>query len=128
MKKIIAMLLVLVMAASLVACGGSGDASKPAETQAPAESQVSADFYQVGDKIEDFTITTYDGKEVSLYKVLEEKDMVLLNLWATYCGPCAQEFPAMQEAYEQYQDKLSALGRFNYNYRIKRGYFITSFY
>ena len=24
-------------------------------------------------------------------------------------------------SYEQYQDKLSALGRFNYNYRIKRG-------
>lgn len=80
-----------------------------AETQASAEQDVSAGFYQVGDKIEDFTVTTYDGREISLYKILEEKDMVLLNLWATWCGPCASEFPAMQEAYEQYQDKVEII-------------------
>ncbi|MEF2837236.1 MAG: redoxin domain-containing protein [Oscillospiraceae bacterium] len=80
-----------------------------AETEAPAQQTASDGHYHVGDKIEDFTITTYDGKEVNLYKVLEEKDMVLLNFWATYCGPCAQEFPAMQEAYEQYQDKVEII-------------------
>ena len=80
-----------------------------AETEAPAQEAVSDGYYHVGDKIDDFTVTTYDGKEVSLYKLLEEKEMVLLNLWATFCGPCAAEFPAMQEAYEQYQDKVGII-------------------
>ena len=85
----------------------------PAETQAeeavtePAEAELV--FYDVGDKMADFTVTTYDGKEVSLYQVLEEKEMVLLNLWATWCGPCGSEFPAMQEAYEKYQDKVEII-------------------
>ena len=80
-----------------------------AETQGTSAQETSAGYYQVGDTMEDFTITTYDGREISLYKVLEEKDMVLLNLWAIYCGPCASEFPAMQEAYEQYQDKVEII-------------------
>jgi hypothetical protein len=53
-----------------------------AETEAPEEQEVSTGYYQIGDKMDDFTMTTYDGKEISLYKVLEKKDMVLLNLWA----------------------------------------------
>ena len=85
------------------------EAPAAAETEAPAEQTAFNGHYHVGDKIEDFTITTYDGKEVNLYKVLEEKDMVLLNFWATYCGPCAAEFPAMQEAYEQYSDKVEII-------------------
>ena len=121
-KKCLSVLLALtLMLSAFSACGKKTDsvvaeaaptetaAAAPAETEAPAEEPVSDGHYQVGDKIDDFTITTYDGKEVSLYKVLEEKDMVLLNLWATWCGPCGQEFPAMQEAYEQYQDKVEII-------------------
>ena len=52
-----------------------------------------------GSRCPDFTFTTYDGKEYNLYDTLAEKDMVLINLWATWCGPCQSEFPAMTEAY-----------------------------
>ena len=79
------------------------------ETQLSAGEADSEYYYHVGDKIDDFTITTYDGKEVSLYEVLEEKEMVLLNLWATWCDPCVAEFPAMQEAYGQYRDKVEII-------------------
>lgn len=120
-KKYVSVLLILALVMSAFSACGKEDAAAaetvgaeiqetvPAETQAAADQAVSEGYYQIGDKIDDFTITTYDGREVSLYKVLEEKDMVLLNLWATWCGPCGSEFPAMQQAYAQYQDKVEII-------------------
>lgn len=119
-KKLLSVLLILTLVLSaFTACGKEEIAEvteavptqtqETAETQAPEETVVSNGYYQVGDKMEDFSVTTYDGREVSLYQVLEEKDMVLLNLWASWCGPCGSEFPAMQEAYEKYQDKVEII-------------------
>ena len=65
--------------------------------------------YQVGDKIDDFTVTTYDGRSLILSEVLKEKEVVLINFWATWCGPCRNEFPFMEEAYQQYADKVEII-------------------
>lgn len=51
----------------------------------------------------DFTIQTPDGKELRL-KDYQGK-AILLNFWATWCGPCAKELPQMAKLYEQYKDK-----------------------
>ncbi len=64
-------------------------------------------YYTLGDTIEDFSVTTIDGQTVTLSALLQEKDMVLINLWATWCGPCEMEFPAMQAAYEQYSEHVA---------------------
>jgi len=66
----------------------------------------SAGYYQLGDTIEDFTVTTFDGKTVTLSEVLAEKDMVLINIWASWCGPCKMEFPYMEQAYQLYKDRI----------------------
>lgn len=65
--------------------------------------------YQKGDKIEDFTVTTWDNQTITLSEVLKEKKMVLINIWATWCGPCRNEFPFMEEAYKQYQDQIEII-------------------
>lgn len=65
--------------------------------------------YQLGDQIDDFSITTYDGHTITLSEVLKEKEMVLINIWATWCDPCRSEFPYMEEAYQQYQDKIEII-------------------
>ena len=66
-------------------------------------------FYELGGQINDFTVTTWDGQTVTLSEVLAEKDMVLINIWATWCGPCRNEFPFMEEAYKQYSDEVEII-------------------
>lgn len=73
-------------------------------------SEVSAsDPLGLGDVMYDFTVTTPGGESVTLSEVLKEKKVVLLNFWFSTCGPCANEFPYMDEAYQMYQDKAAVI-------------------
>ena len=72
----------------------------------PLYSFAANDRYTRGDTIQDFTFSTYDGKQHSLYDLLGDKDAILLNIWASWCSPCKREFPFMQEAYEEYRDQV----------------------
>lgn len=35
---------------------------------------------------------------------------LVLNLWASWCGPCKKEMPALQDFYEQYGDRVGVVG------------------
>lgn len=65
--------------------------------------------WKLGDTIADFTITTYNGNAVTLSEVLQEKDAVLINIFATWCGPCKNEFPFMEQAYKQLKDQVEVI-------------------
>lgn len=65
--------------------------------------------WKLGDTIADFTITTYNGNSVTLSDVLAEKDAVLINIFATWCGPCKNEFPFMEQAYKQFKDQVEVI-------------------
>ncbi len=51
----------------------------------------------------DFTFMTYDGREVAISDY--EGTNVVLNFFATWCGPCLAEMPTFSEAQERYKDK-----------------------
>lgn len=63
----------------------------------------------IGTQMPDFTVTAIDDQTFTLSKVLQEKELVLINIFATWCGPCAMEFPFMEEAYQRYQDKVAVI-------------------
>ena len=65
--------------------------------------------YAIGDVMYDFTVKTTDDTYFTLSEVLQEKDMVLINFWATWCGPCKSEFPAMNAAYESMKDNIAVI-------------------
>ncbi len=50
----------------------------------------------------DFTLVNLEGENVSLSDFHGQP--VLINLWATWCGPCRIEMPAIQARFERYQD------------------------
>ncbi len=66
-------------------------------------------YYWPGDTMDDFTVTMSDGKEMTLSEILKTKELVILNFWATWCGPCRSEFPYMEEAYLKHQDKVEII-------------------
>lgn len=72
-------------------------------------SDLSACSFELGDVMCDFTVSAVDGTEYKLSDLLEEKKAVVLNFWFLNCGPCKMEFPYMQQAYEEYQEKLEIL-------------------
>lgn len=49
----------------------------------------------------DFTLKSSDGENLKLSEFRGE--VVMINFWASWCGPCRQEMPLLDELYSQYQ-------------------------
>jgi thiol-disulfide isomerase/thioredoxin len=58
----------------------------------------------------DFKLKDLDGKEVALASFKDQGKVILLNFWATWCGPCKAEIPGFVELQEKYRDKLTIIG------------------
>lgn len=61
------------------------------------------DYVKMDQPAEDFTAWDFEGNEVQLsdYK----GNIVFLYFWATWCGPCREKMPMIQEFYEEHKDQ-----------------------
>jgi thiol-disulfide isomerase/thioredoxin len=108
--------LILLCSLALAACGGAAaPASVPAAGPATVavSSQILGDAGQsvipeVGEVAPDFAYTTADGATHKLSELHGKK--VLLNFWATWCGPCRFEMPDIQKAVDESGGAVIALG------------------
>lgn len=73
----------------------------------PSPSDTDASNDATSTKVPDFTVYDLEGNAVSLYDNLDKP--VVLNFWATWCGPCQSEMPAFDKMYQQYRDQVTFL-------------------
>ena len=79
-----------------------------AQLQSQQQQQVVIQFVRNPDPAPDVKAKDLDGKELSL-DVYKGK-VVLLNFWATWCGPCRAEIPSLIRMQEAYKDRLQIIG------------------
>lgn len=73
------------------------------QSEAPEGSGTETDVMEAPD----FTVLDLDGEEVSLSDYFDKP--VVVNFWATWCGPCKSELPAFDAVYQDYKDEVHFL-------------------
>ena len=82
----------------LVACGGTEEPVIVTTVEAPT---VVPAIPQEGHKAPDFRLETTDGNSINLSNYLGKP--IIVNFWATWCSPCRNEMPDMQQIYTDYR-------------------------
>jgi len=103
MRTLLALGLTVLSAAGLGDCDGISEREATANEGAliAAAAPVLTEAPRVGHLAPDFVLTTLDGREVRLSDY--RGHVVFLNFWATWCGPCKVEMPAMERLYREYR-------------------------
>jgi len=90
--------------------GGAAAETEHPRTLARAQAkQMLESIAFIGKEAPHFELKTLDGRAVSPRDF--KGKVLLLDFWATWCGPCRQELPGLKETYEAYHAKgLEVLG------------------
>ena len=99
MKK----LWILMLVCALLLCGCAAGTVEP--TEAPATEPAATEAPKV--TAPDFTVYDVDGNEVKLSDYLGKP--VVLNFWASWCGPCKMEMPDFNEKHQELGDNVQFL-------------------
>ena len=99
-------LIVLSVALFLIAACSTAEESETTNTVSGPEDATTTTMLdvkeglEVGEMAPDVTLLALDGIEYRLSDFRGQ--VVFLNFWASWCGPCRAEMPSMQEMYEEY--------------------------
>ncbi len=101
MKKLLCIALSFILLFALTACVGNGD-----ETAAPdsTASQSEGKTEENAGLLSSFTAETLGGEKAD-ESIFKDKRVTMVNIWATFCGPCIKEMPDLQRLHEDYSDK-----------------------
>ena len=58
----------------------------------------------------EFSLGLFDGSTFALSTALKTGKPAVVNFWASWCGPCADEAPILQDASRRYADRVTFVG------------------
>ncbi|MDA2382430.1 redoxin domain-containing protein [Bacillus cereus] len=91
---------------------------KQEKSEAAMKEIIARNGIEIGKSAPDFELTKLDGTNVKLSDLKGKK--VILNFWATWCGPCQQEMPDMEAFYKENKENVEILA-INYTPSEKGG-------
>lgn len=98
--------LVLVVAS---ACGGGKPAAKDPSSAGASDGDNKDGPAEVGKAAPGLSIKTVNGKGEVTLESLQGK-VAIVDFWATWCGPCKQSFPKLEELSKQNSGKVQVVG------------------
>jgi len=101
-KKILVLLATLVISTALAACGNNDSGYTTGDNSKDGRSQVSQGELQ---SIPDFSAKDIEGNKVD-NSIFKENKVTLVNVWATWCGPCKMIGPVISELANDYDGKI----------------------
>lgn len=112
--------LALILALSLAACsakpaekgllGGGAASSAPApQTSGAASGADSASAPESPVPLGEFTAESLTGDTID-QTVFEGHKLTVINVWATFCGPCKEEMPVLGKLAEELKDDVQIIG------------------
>ncbi|MEM1483253.1 TlpA disulfide reductase family protein [Oscillospiraceae bacterium PP1C4] len=98
--------LAIAMALMLTACSANGGTSSSEAASSSQSTAESASSMQESNQpsLSKFTATDLEGNEVS-QEIFADADLTMINIWATFCGPCLSEMPELGEISAEYKDR-----------------------
>lgn len=106
MKKILVMIMTILMCVVLAACA---DDAPSGEEAGEDDYHYAAEDMETGKNIGTFVSEDLNGNEVT-EAIFGDKDVTILNVWATFCGPCIAEMPELAELAEGLPDNAQVIG------------------
>lgn len=101
MKKLIISCLLVIMTLSLTACGSKNNNTSTAKSQEIQETKGSFGDLKT---MPEFKVNDINDKMVT-NDIFKDKKLTMINIWGTFCKPCIDEMPTLQELYKEYEKK-----------------------
>ena len=89
MKKFLCVALSIIMLFAFASCGGRNEGGTDVSEK---------------EGLTSFTTVTLDGENAD-ESIFKGKKVTMVNIWATFCGPCIGEMPDLQKLHEDYADR-----------------------